>query len=76
MDLNLNNILVYKDYLIKLIDFGESYSPKLKSSYGVTFKRGYTFPFISPEYFERKNPFTIKQDIFSFGIIMYRFIFG
>ena len=48
MDLNLNNILVYKDYLTKLIDFGEAFSPKVKSSQGNAFKRGYTMPFCSP----------------------------
>lgn len=51
MDLNLNNVIVYKDYLTKLIDFGEAYSPNLNSTETTQFKRGYTFPFCSPEYF-------------------------
>lgn len=76
MDLNLNNILVYKDYLTKLIDFGEAFSQKVKSSQGIGFKRGYTMPFCSPEHFARKESFTMKQDVFSLGIIMYRIIFG
>jgi serine/threonine protein kinase len=76
MDLNLNNILVCKDYLTKLIDFDESFSPRLNSSHVSTFKRGHTFPFCSPEYFERKGKFTIKQDVFSLGMIMYRLVFG
>jgi serine/threonine protein kinase len=51
MDLNLNNVLVYRDYLTKLIDFGEAYSPNLSISEPNQFKRGYTFPFCPPEYF-------------------------
>jgi serine/threonine protein kinase len=51
MDLGLNNILVYRDYLIKLIDFGEAYSENVNTSNGKYLKRGYTFPFSSPEYF-------------------------
>lgn len=31
MDLNLNNILVYRDLLTKVIDFGEAYSPKINN---------------------------------------------
>lgn len=75
MDLNLNNILVCKDYLTKLIDFGEAYSSKVLTSSG-KFKRGYTFPFCAPEYFERKNDFSGKQDVFSLGIIIWRLIFS
>ena len=48
MDLNLNNVLVYREYLTKLIDFGEAYSPNNPNNNGFTFKRGYTFPFCSP----------------------------
>lgn len=55
MDLNLNNILVYKDYLTKLIDFGEAFSHKVKSSDGNFLKRGYTMPFCAPEYFARRK---------------------
>lgn len=76
MDLGLNNILVYRDYLIKLIDFGEAYSKNVKTSDGNCFKRGYTFPFCSPEYFERKNGFTTMQDVFSFAVIAWRVIFN
>lgn len=48
MDLGLNNILVYREYLVKLIDFGEAYSQNVNTSDGNYFKRGYTFPFCSP----------------------------
>ena len=76
MDLGLNNILVYRDYLVKLIDFGQAYSQNVNTSDGKYLKRGYTFPFCSPEFFSRKNNFTIKQDIFSFAIIAWRIIFN
>ena len=51
MDLNLNNFLIYRDYLTKLIDFGEAYSSNLQKNSVSKFKIGYTFPFCSPEYF-------------------------
>jgi serine/threonine protein kinase len=76
MDINLNNILVFRDYITKLIDFGEAYSLKLRSSSGTLMKRGYTPPFCSPEYFQRKDNFIIQQDIFSLGMIIYRMIFS
>ena len=76
MDLNLNNFLVFRDYLTKLIDFGEAYNSKVSKMNGADFKRGYTFPFCSPEYFERNKNFSSKQDIFSLGMIIWRLIFN
>lgn len=76
MDLNLNNFLVYRDYLTKLIDFGEAFSPNIHKSCSSNFKRGYTFPFCSPEYFQRKSNFTNKQDVFSLGMIIWRMVFN
>lgn len=76
MDLSLNNFLVFRDYLTKLIDFGEAYNSNAHKNNGAKFKRGFTFPFCSPEYFERKSNFTSKQDIFSLGMIIWRLVFN
>jgi len=75
-DLKINNILVVaKDMLIKLIDFGESYHPEVCKAKDYHYKPAYTIPYVSPERL-RKEPFSSKMDIFSFGLLMHELIFS
>ena len=72
MDLNLNNILVYDGYLPKIIDFGEAYNREVvEANPNVPYSPGFTIPYCSPEVFLEKE-FTTSQDMFSFGIIIFR----
>lgn len=43
LDLKPNNIMIYSNMLVKLIDFGEAYHPSLLSH-----RPGYTIPYSSP----------------------------
>ncbi len=80
MDLSLNNLLVCKEFFVKLIDFGEAYkmeicSKKCKIYLNSGYSPGYTIPFSPPETFNTKKVFSPEQDIFSFGMIFFRTLF-
>ncbi len=85
LDLKGSNVLVQKNYNLKLIDFGESYITSIDEKLGVkaseykkTFIPGKTLPFASPEILQK--PFNAenlkeKTDIFSFGMLMGEMLF-
>ena len=86
LDLSPNNIMVVKDFLVKLIDFGEAYHPKVSTKYTPTNKRGNngqfiyspgrTFPYAPPETSSRYDNFSSQQDMYSLGVIMHQLLFG
>jgi serine/threonine protein kinase len=85
LDLSPNNIIVVKDFLIKLIDFGEAYhkntskkyAPGMSREYGrFVYSPGRTFPYAPPETSSRFDNFSSQQDMYSLGIIMHQLLFG
>ncbi len=69
-------------YLIKLIDFGESYSSKIDMLSGIFFidsgnsGRGFTIPYAPPELLSKSKRFDEKTDVYSFGVIMFKLMFN
>ena len=82
IDLSPNNLMVVDDFMIKIIDFGEAYSPKVTPRYQTKGKNlfrynpGKTLPFAPPEIFSRSKDLTSRQDIFSLGVIAFKLFFG
>lgn len=72
MDLNPNNVLMSPGFFTKIIDFGEAYCER---TCGPGYTPGFTNPYGPPEVFTQKH-FDLKQDVFSFGIIMFKVLFG
>lgn len=66
LDLKPNNILLNPDLQVKLLDFGESYHPEVEK-----FKPGFTIPYACPEVHSGCSEFSIKSDLYSFGILLF-----
>lgn len=74
MDLTLSNILVYDGYLPKIIDFGEAYHREtIEATAKSAYAPGFTLPYCAPEVFRNKE-FSSAQDMFSFGVIIFRLL--
>lgn len=72
MDLTPKNILITSGLMPKIIDFGEAYCFFIcKKDYSP----GFTNPYGPPEVFTHKA-FSTKQDVFSFGMILFRLMFN
>ena len=73
-DIKLENILLDKDFNIKLIDFG--FSKNIND--GLIYESNGTYSYVSPEVLiaATKGYDGIKNDIFSLGIILFSLIFG
>jgi serine/threonine protein kinase len=75
LDLKPTNILISKNYISKITDFGESYNPEVC---GPDFKPGRTFPYACPEVVrsqQSKDRFNEKVDVFSLGVLISDLIF-
>lgn len=74
--------MVVSEFMVKIIDYGEAYSPNITPKYlekgkqKFRYNPGKTLPFAPPEVFSRSNNLTSKQDIFSLGIIIFKLFFG
>jgi len=83
LDLKPGNILLTRNFICKLIDFGESYcAPIPKDKDGnipkfseKSFRPGKTFPYAPPEVFQDSIDFNEKMDVFSYGVIMCEILF-
>lgn len=85
LDLKGSNILIQKNYTLKLIDFGESYlkspHPNLKlslSEYQKAFTPGRTLPYAAPEVVAKQfktDRLHDRTDVFSFGMMMGEMLF-
>lgn len=77
-DIKLENIMLSKDYQIKVGDFSLSKRIDKKSKFITT--RSGTLPYLAPECVIKKNELSssscFKIDIFSLGIVMYWMIFN
>lgn len=74
LDLKPGNILLSKNYIVKVIDFGESYN-KSDISQKDAHKPGRTLPFAPPEILSEKINYNDQIDVFSFGVLMCDLIF-
>lgn len=85
LDLKFSNMLIQKNFIVRLIDFGESFlknpAPELRlpsDKYRRTFKPGRTLPFAPPELLQKPficEDLSERTDVFSFGILMGEFLF-
>ena len=71
MDLKLENILIDKDYNIKIIDFGNSCVYKLYDKLNLLRGLRTTLEYASPEQFTHAYYSPEKCDLWSFGIILF-----
>merc|ERR1711916_9687 len=71
-DLKTRNLLVDKDFNIKVADFGLS---QLKNVSGgdLTLQVG-TYPYMAPEVFESGSEYTEKSDVYSYGIVLWEIL--
>lgn len=82
LDLAPTNIVVTRDFMVKLIDFGEAYhkgtSIKFTQEAGSKFvySPGRTFPYAPPETSQRHADFTNQQDMYSLGVILHQLLFA
>ena len=72
-DLKLENILINKDFNLKIADFGFAYHGKNISC--LTEYKG-TKTYMAPEMLERKSYDGRKADIFSAGVIIFILVVG
>jgi len=71
LDLKPGNVMLTRNFLCKLIDFGESYCEQFSLK---TFRPGKTFPYAPPEVFQEQIRFNRKIDVFSFGVMLLEFL--
>lgn len=79
LDLKPANILIQKNYIAKITDFGESYNSRVCDE---KFRPGRTYPFVAPEVTQssvnaarQSEKYTDKADIFSFGHLISEIIY-
>ena len=72
LDLKPGNVLLTRNFMCRLIDFGESY---IINSTESSHRPGKTFPFAPPEVFQESITFKDKMDSFSYGVIMCEMLF-
>jgi serine/threonine protein kinase len=84
LDLKPANIMVFRDYKVKIADLG--LAPLLKQGTGVEDIRWHTAPYASPEALhtwpqdrpageEAADQLTTKSDVFSYGVLLYQMMF-
>jgi eukaryotic-like serine/threonine-protein kinase len=82
LDLTPSNVMVCRDYLVKLVDFGEAYHRATSNKFSqeaagrFLYSPGRTFPYAPPETSTRLAPFSSQQDMYSLGVILHQLIFA
>jgi len=74
LDFKPENVVIAKNYFLKVIDFAESII-KGKSNLS-TMTRGHTLPFTAPEVLTDLNNTTTQSDVFAYSHIIYSLITG
>ena len=73
-DIKLDNILLDKDFNIKLSDFSFSQELKGKNGDGKLFEKKGTIGYFPPEFITQKSYNGIKSDIYSLGITLFALV--
>jgi len=73
-DIKLENVLVSKDFKIKLIDFG--FSVILPNESYILYDYCGTPNYIAPEVTQREGYYGKPADVWSLGVIIYRMVVG
>jgi serine/threonine protein kinase len=79
LDVKPSNMLLARNHLLRLTDFGESYHrevcpPSTYLQYS-DFHPGFTIPYFAPEVFHKEINYTPAVDVFSFGQVTHEVIF-
>lgn len=69
-DLKMKNILINLKKHVKICDFGISKVVDLTTLTSLTSGVG-TFAFMAPEIFQQHSRYTVKVDVYAFGVVMY-----
>lgn len=76
LDLSPANIIVNRDFSVKVIDFGEAFHPATTAKYlrgeggRLPYSPGRTFPYAPPETSIRNDSLSSQQDMYSLGMIV------
>ena len=73
IDLKPGNVLVSKNFIVKITDFGESICPDIMKNELSDFIPGRTMPYAAPEL--DKKEYNEKIDIYSYGMMLHEYLF-
>jgi serine/threonine protein kinase len=79
LDVKPSNMLLARNHVLKLTDFGESYHKEIcpagTSLYHSGYYPGFTMPYTAPEIFNKEIKYDPSADVFSFGQVIHEIVF-